>query len=732
MLFPASRLTFSGCRRQSVLYSSLFKQTFREVNVSSLNPLFLLLVISISSTALAQNSSAATPPVKQEDNLPQLDHFSLDQIDHTVDPCVDFYEYTCKKWIASNPIPADQSSWGPDGKLELWNQSVLRQVLEASAKNDLGRSAPEQKIGDYYSSCMDESAINAKGIAAIQPELDRIAGMTQKSQLAEELAHMHQITYLLAGGNNSGSKTAFFGFSSGQDLDDASKVVAQLDQGGLGLPDRDYYLKDDAKSIETRQQYLVHVQNTFKLLGENSTQAAADAKVVMEIETAMAKGSMDIVKRRDPANLDHKLSIAELRALTPAFSWDEYLKDVASPPTQHYLVATPDFFKTMNQMIADTPLDQWKAYLRWQLTDASSSLLSAPFVEERFDFHGRTLLGEKEIRPRWKRCVDDVDRDLGEALGQAYVDRAFGADGKARTLKLVHALEAAYGTDIEQLDWMTPATKKEAMLKLHKIEDKIGYPDHWRDYSSLKIVRGDALGNAYRSGDFELKRELAKIGKPVDREEWGMTPPTVNAYYDPQLNTINFPAGILQPPYFDKQMDDAVNYGETGATIGHEMTHGFDDEGRKFDLNGNLRDWWTAEDGKEFESRAKCISGEYSGFDAVPGLHLNGDLTLGENTADNGGTRIALMALLNTLASDGKSDEKIDGLTTEQRFFLAYGESWCSHWTPELLRLEAQSNPHAPPQYRVNGVVSNMPEFQKAFNCKKGQPMVRDQACHVW
>jgi putative endopeptidase len=697
--------------------------------MSSLKPLFLLLAVCISSVAFAQNDSLTA---KSPDKAPQLDHFNLDQLDHTVDPCVDFYQYTCKKWIASNPIPADEPSWGPDGKLDLWNESVLREVLETASKNDANRNATQQKIGDYYSSCMDESAINSEGIAAIQPELDRIAAIKQKSQLAQELAHLHQITYLLAPQNNSGTTTALFGFSSGQDLDDASKVVAQLDQGGLGLPDRDYYLKDDAKSVETRQQYAAHVQNTFKLLGEDSAHAAADKKVVMEVETALAKGSMDIVKRRDPANLDHKLSAAELSALTPAFSWDEYLKDVASPSTEHYLVATPDFFKSVNRIITDTPLDQLKVYLRWQLVHASSALLSEPFVQERFDFYGRKLVGQKEMRPRWKRCVAGADRDLGEALGQAYVDRAFGADGKERTLKLVHALETAFGSDIQQLDWMTPATKKEALLKLHKIEDKIGYPDNWRDYSKLTIVRGDALGNVYRSGDFELSRELAKIGKPVDREEWGMTPPTVNAYYDPQLNTINFPAGILQPPYFDKQMDDAVNYGATGATIGHEMTHGFDDEGRKFDLDGNLRDWWSAQDGKEFEHRAQCVSDEYSGFEAVPGVHLNGNLTLGENTADNGGTRIALIALLNTLAADGKSDQKIDGLTPEQRFFISYGESWCSHWTPELLRMLAQSNPHSPPNYRVNGVVSNMPEFQKAFSCKKGQPMVRDQACHVW
>jgi endothelin-converting enzyme/putative endopeptidase len=423
---------------------------------------------------------------------------------------------------------------------------------------------------------------------------------------------------------------------------------------------------------------------------------------------------------------------AELRALTPNFSWDDYLKGIGAPTTAHYLVYTPDFFKGINALVESAPLERWKTYLRWQLVFNSSSLLSAPFAEEHFDFYGRKLTGQKAQRPRWRRCVQAVDRDLGEDLGQAYVDRTFGADGKQRMLKMVNAIEESMGQDIQQLDWMTPATKKEALAKLQKIEDKIGYPDHWRDYSSVKIVRGDALGNAYRSSEFEFRRQLAKIGKPVDRGEWGMTPPTVNAYYDPQLNTVNFPAGILQPPFFDKSMGDEINFGAVGAVIGHELTHGFDDEGRQFDPNGNLRDWWTAEDAKEFDQRAKCVADEYSGFEATPGTKLNGKLTLGENTADNGGIRVALMALQHTDASAAKNDPGADGFTPQQKFFLAYAQTWCSTWTPELLRLIAQSNPHSPPQFRVNGVVSNMPEFQKAFDCKKGQPMVRENACHVW
>ena len=688
--------------------------------------LLLSLTVALCCTGrmTAQAGSAQVPA--------EPDHFDVNSIDRSIDPCVDFYQYSCKKWMDANPIPADQSSWSHGAKLALWNQGVLRDVLEKAANNDPKRTVVQQEIGDYYFSCMDEATIDGAGLAAIKPELDRIGGLTDKAQLAGELAHLHAITFALLPGTNSGSQTALFGFGSGQDLDDASKVVAQADQGGIGLPDRDYYFKDDAKSAETRKQYVAHVQKTFELMGENSNQAASHAKTVMDMETALAKASMDIVKRRDPAKLDHKMSLQELQALTPAFSWDDYLKGISSPATAHYLVLTPDFFKGINQLIGSASLDDWKTYLRWQLVSASSPLLSTPFADERFDFYGRKLTGQERQRPRWRRCVAMVDRDLGEALGQTYVERTFGADGKQRMLKLVRGLEDALGKDIEQLDWMTPATKKEALSKLHKIEDKIGYPDQWRDYSSIKIVRGDALGNAYRSSVFELNRQLAKIGKPVDRAEWGITPPTVDAYYDPQLNTINFPAGILQPPFFDKAADDAANFGAIGAVIGHELTHGFDDEGRKFDADGNLRDWWTEADGKEFDKRAQCVADEYSGFEAAPGVNVNGKLTLGENTADNGGVRIALMALQSALAQDHKSSRPGNGLTAEQEFFVAYGQAWCANWKPELLRLLAQSNPHSPPRYRAIGVVSNMPEFQKAFGCKKGQPMVRENACHVW
>jgi endothelin-converting enzyme/putative endopeptidase len=687
----------------------------------------VLLLVSSGFLARAQ-SPQATPAVAAS---PYLDHFDATQVDRSLDPCVDFYQYTCKKWVANNPIPPDQANWWLGAKLMIWNQTTVHDILEKAAK-DQQRSPSEQKIGDYYASCMNEDEINAKGITAIQPELDRIAAMQRKAQLPEVLARIHRLTFTLAPATDSGATTALFGFSSGQDLEDASKVVAVLDQGGLGLPDRDYYLNPDGKSSDLRHQYVEHLQKTFQLLDETPAQAMDHAKTVMDLETALAKVSLDIVKRRDAANVNHRLSLQEVRALGPAFAWDQYFKRVKAPQTNSYLVMTPEFFKGVDRLVAIVPLASWKTYLRWQLVNASSSLLSGPFADEKFDFYGRTLTGQKAQRPRWRRCVQSVDRDLGEALGQEYVARAFAGDSKQRMLNHVHALEAALRADIEQMDWMSPTTRQAAILKLEKIQDKIGYPDHWRDYSNLQIVRGDALGNAYRSGEFELHRQLLKIGKPVDPGEWTVSPSVPNAYYDSQRNAITFPAAILQPPLFDAESDDAANFGAIGAIIGHELTHGFDDQGRKFDSAGNLRDWWTADDGKEFDKKAQCIADEYSGMEATPGVKLNGKLTLGENTADNGGLRIAYMALESTLAGTNRARTNREEYSPEQRFFLAYGESWCSNATPKYLRNLAQSNPHSPPRARVNGVVSNMPEFQKAFGCKSGQPMVRENACHVW
>ena len=643
----------------------------------------------------------------------------LTSIDKSADPCVDFYQYACGSWIKNNPIPADQSRWGRFTELEERNREVLRQILEEAARPEAKRDTVTQKIGDYYAACMDTSGIDAKGLAPIQPELDRIRDLKDKSQLAAEVAHLHR-----------NGMPALFDFGSGQDFKDSTAVIAQTDQGGIGLPDRDYYLKDDSKSVEIRQKYVAHVQRMFELAGETATQAGTDAQTVMRLETALAKGSLDRVSRRDPEKVYHKMSKPEMAALEPAFAWNTYLTDSGAPSFQNVNVAWPDFFKAQNAVIESESLDAWKTLLKWDVLLSEAPLLPTAFVDENFNFYGKILTGAKELRPRWKRCVDFTDDQLGEALGQKFVDRTFGAQGKQRTLKMVDAIEKAMGQDIQELSWMTPTTKKQALAKLKAVTNKIGYPDRWRDYSGVTIERSDAVGNGMRADQFEFQRQLNKIGKPVDRAEWAMTPPTVNAYYDPLMNNINFPAGILQPPFYDNKNDDAVNFGAIGMVIGHELTHGFDDTGRQFDPKGNLKDWWTAADATSFQERAACTADEYSNFTPVSGVHLNGKLTLGENTADNGGVRIALMALLNTIGKDNQN--KIDGYTPQQRFFLSFGQIWCENQREESLRLRAQTDPHSPGKYRINGVVQNMPEFQKAFSCKAGQPMVSVQACRVW
>jgi endothelin-converting enzyme/putative endopeptidase len=642
--------------------------------------------------------------------------FDLSALDTSVNPCENFYQYACGGWVKNNPIPADQSSWGTFNQLAERNRETLHQILEEVAANP---TAKTRKIGDYYASCMDEQAVDAKGLAPLKPALDRIAALTSKRDLPATVAYLHTL-----------GVQALFSFYSLQDYNDATRVIAHADQGGLGLPDRDYYFKDDAKSAEQRRAYVAHVQKMFELAGESPAVAARNAQTVMRIETALAKGALERVKRREPSNLNHPTSRRALDRLTPAFAWQGYFANIPAPKLASLNVAEPGFFKALNGVVASTGVDDLKTYLRWHLLRASAPLLPTPFVNADFDFYGRTLTGAKELRARWKRCVQAVDSDLGEDLGQAYVARAFGPESKQRMLKLVAALEKSLGEDIGALEWMSAGTKREAFVKLKAMANKIGYPDRWRDYSALKVVRGDALGNSQRANAFEFRRQLAKIGKPVDKNEWLMTPPTVNAYYDPQNNNINFPAGILQPPFFDPKIDDAVNFGAIGVVIGHELTHGFDDEGRQFDAQGNLRDWWQPVDAKEFTQRASCLVDQYSGYTAVADVKLNGKLTLGENTADNGGTRIAYMALMEILKE--QPQEKIDGFTPEQRFFIGYGQIWCSNQTPEVVRLRALTDPHSKPEFRVTGVVTNMPEFQKAFSCPAKAPMVRENRCRVW
>jgi putative endopeptidase len=666
-------------------------------------------------------SANPVPAAASDAKAPAAPKFDIANIDKTIDPCVDFYQYACGNWMKNNPIPGDQSEWVSFNEVYEHNLIVLRQVLEKASANTPGRTAVQQKIGDFYASCMDETTVNKAGYTPLKPELDRIAAIQDKTQMMEVISHQQLI-----------GPNPLMGFGSGPDLHNAEMTVASIDQSGLSLPDRDYYLKDDAPTLEIRKAYVEHIKKVFALTGQSPEQAAQSADTVLKIETDLAKAYMERTLRRDPKNRDHKMSVADAEALAPNFHLDRYFAVSGAPAFTELNVGNPEFFKSVNAVIESTPLDAWKTYMTWQMLNSAASWLSDDFVQEDFRFQ-QAITGQKELPVRWKRCINATDGALGEALGQPYVDATFGADGKQRMLKMVDALENALKHDINDLPWMSEATKKEGLVKLAAIRNKIGYPDKWRDYSTLTITRGDLLGNIFRASAFESNRQLQKIGKPVDKNEFGMTPPTVNAYYSGSHNEIVFPAGILQPPFFDRTLDDAINMGGIGLVIGHELTHGFDDQGRKFDPKGNLRDWWTAEDGKEFEKRAGCVADEYSSFTAVDDLKLNGKLTLGENTADNGGARIALMAL-HDLMTQARQDpnKKIDGYTPDQRFFLGFGRVWCQNTTPETSRMLVRVDPHSPGRWRVNGVVRNMPEFQKAFGCKTGQPMVPENACRVW
>ena len=651
--------------------------------------------------------------------------FDPNAMDKSVDPCTDFYQYACGGWIKKNPIPAEYPDWDRFSELYERNLVIEHNILEKAAQPDPKRTAEQRKIGDFYASCMDEAAVEQKGTSVLKSELDHIATMKTKAEMADQIAHLQNF-----------GVASLLRFTTRQDFKNAESMIAQFDQGGLGLPDRDYDVKDEADKKEKREKYQLHVQKMFQLLGDKPDVAADEAKVVMAIETDLAKVSQDRTFRRDPNNVYHKMSRAEFVKLSPNFDWQRYWTLMKVPNFTEVNVAPPDFLKGVNAAIEAHPVDHWKTYLRWKLLDARAPYLNKAIVEEDFDFNQRIMSGAEKNRDRWKRCVDYVDNNLGEALGKVYVDQTFGAEGKRRMLEMVDALHAALGKDIASLDWMSDSTKQKADEKLKAFARLIGYPDKWRDYSLLAVNRTDFYGNINRGEGFEKHRILNRVGKPVDHGEWEMSPPTVNAYYRGSMNDITFPAGILQPPFFENSMDDAVNFGGIGLVIGHEMTHGFDDEGRKFDAKGNLNDWWTAEDGKKFEDKAKCIEDEYAGFSPVDNMHLNGKLTLGENTADNGGARIAFMALQDTLAKKAQTDpkvlEKIDGFTPEQRYFLGFGQVWCDNRRDEFSKEMVTLDPHSPDKFRVNGVVQNMPEFQTAFSCKAGAPMVRQPACRVW
>jgi endothelin-converting enzyme/putative endopeptidase len=673
---------------------------------------FLLLATAVA--ALAQQTQQ---PLTALPYTPSLDPAAMDR---TVNPCVNFYQYSCGAWIRNNPIPADQPAWDVYSKLTEDNQRLLWGVLSQAADAAHPRSANEQKIGDFFHACMDEAAIEKVGLSPLKPALAAIAALKSKRDLAKLIAAEHY----------SQNSTALFTFESNQDFENSQQIIAFAEAGGLGLPDRDYYTKTDAKSVQIRKQYVEHVARMLTLTGEDAATAQRDAATVMAIETEMAKASLTRVEKREPHNLFHKLTPAAFKALTPTFNWDAYFVQVRLAPPSVVNVTEPGFYRELDMLLQSRSLADWQAYLRWHLAHGNARYLSSAFVNEDFNFYSKYLAGVQELAPRWKRCVRQVDRDLGEALGQVYVEKVFSPEAKQETLEMTRQIEIEMGNEIRALDWMSAQTKQRALEKLHGVVNKIGYPDKWRDYSSVIVQPGDFLGNVDRAVAFEHHRDLNKIGKPVDRTEWQMTPPTVNAYYNPQMNDINFPAGVLQPPLFDRQSDAAPNYGNTGGTIGHELTHGFDDEGRQFDAQGNLRDWWTGKDAAAFEDRINCIRAQYAQYTVVDEIKINSKLTSGEDVADLGGEVLAWLAWKTETKS--RHLESIGGLTPEQRFFVGMAQWACGSVRPEALRMRATTDPHSPYQYRINGVVANMPEFQQAFSCKEGQPMVNAKSCKVW
>ena len=684
---------------------------------------------SLAATALAaftatslhaQAIHAPTPDPATKIYLP-TPSFDLSSIDTTANPCTDFYAFACGKYAANHPIPADQS--GADGFYTLQNVNTqeLSGILEKASMPSAVRTPNQQKIGDFYHACMDTPAIDAAGLTPLAPLLKDIDSMT---------------LYTLAGMTGKLQRIGvdvLFGYGEQQDFTDASKQIAAIDQGGLGMPERDYYLRTGAKDEQLRKDYVAYATRMLTLSGLSADAAAKDAAAILTFETGLAKASMPVTERRDPAKIYHLVPISTVTKQFPMGLFGQFEDNVHSPKVTEINDANPGYLPAVIELLHSTNIATLRAYYRLQLLSTFSGSLPHAIDEAHFDFYGRKLQGTEERSARWKRCSNAVNGALGEALGEVYVKQYFAGDSKAKTLEMVGDIEHAMDRDIDSLDWMSPETKVRAKQKLHAVANKIGYPDHFRDYTALTVKPDDAVGDQERAAAFENDRQLNKIGKPVDHTEWGMTPPTVNAYYDPSMNDINFPAGILQPNFYDPHVDDAVNYGHIGAVIGHELTHGFDDEGKKFDYKGNLSDWWTADDTKRFDAKTECLAGQYDKFVAVDDVHVNGHLTLGENTADNGGLLLAYMAYLDRAKKENVDlSRKIDGYTEPQRFYIAWAQNWCANDRPEAIRTQVLTNPHSPDKFRANGPIVNQPGFAGAFACKANTPMVPVNSCRIW
>ena len=678
----------------------------------------LSLAVLACTPATAQQATPAAPAKVTYTPTPSFD---LSSIDAKTDPCQDFYQFACGNYTASHPIPADQS--GTNGFYNLYNVNTqeLSGILEKAAAAGVSRTPNEQKIGDYYHACMDTTAIEQNGLRPIEPLLKQIDSLSLLS-LAGLTGRLQRV-----------GVDVLFSYGEQQDFKDASKQIAVVDQGGLGLPEKDYYTRTGAKDEQLRKDYVTHVATMLTLAGEPAEKSQKDAAGILRFETELAHASLGVTERRDPEKVYHLVPIAQVSSQFPMGLFGQFEDNIHSPRISEINDAVPGYVPALIRLIRNTDIETLRAYFRYHLLTTVAGHLPKRFDDENFDFYSRKLSGTEQQPPQWKRCSSSVDGGLGEALGQVYVQQYFAGDSKAKVLQMVGDIEHAMDADLDQLDWMSSATKVRAKEKLHAIANKIGYPDHWRDYSSLAITPDDPVTNSLRASAFENDRQLNKIGKPVDHTEWGMSPPTVNAYYDPSMNDINFPAGILQPNFYDAKADDAVNYGHIGAVIGHELTHGFDDEGKKFDARGNLSDWWTADDTKKFEAKTGCLSEEYGKFIAVDDVHVNGKLTLGENTADNGGLLLAYMAYLDRARqSHEDTAAKTDGYTGPQRFYIAYAQNWCSNDRPASLRRNAQTDPHSPNHFRVDGPLVNQPGFAGAFSCKQGAPMVPVKSCRVW